>query len=364
MMRGIYLLLFVLGFLGCSQEEIVIGVALPLKGEQRVMANGILQGAELAIEEWNIRGGALGKKIVLKVMDDEANAEKAVEVAKELVNRRVIGVIGHMNSHCSIAAAEIYEGAGVIMITPSSTNPELTSKKYKNIFRVCGRDDIQANTAAEFMMDVLKVRNVYIIHDYSVYALGLVGALKEFIKNKVNVSGERGINQGDTLFNDIIQEIKALNPELVYFAGYDPEGARIVKGLREAKINSIFFGSDGLASKNFLNIAGNNAEGVYFTFGVSIEDLGSAQHFVRVYKEKYGRLDYYAAYAYDATNILLEAYCRARDCSIADILHQQKFDGALGLIAFDENGDPVLSPYMVWTVKEMNFTPWTKNLKL
>ncbi|MEO0216363.1 MAG: branched-chain amino acid ABC transporter substrate-binding protein [candidate division WOR-3 bacterium] len=355
-------LLSLLVFLGCAQEEVRVGIAIPLKGEQRFMAKGILQGAKLAADEWNIRGGALGKKIVLEVMDDEANSEKAVEVAKELVNKRVIGVIGHMNSHCSIAASEIYEGAGVVMISPSSTNPELTERKLKNIFRICGRDDIQAKTAADFIVNVLNAKTIYLIHDHSVYSVGLINSLKEFIKEKILIKGEKGINQGDTIFTEIIQEIRAINPAVVYFAGYDPEGARILRQMREEKITSVFFGADGLVTENFLKTAGNSAEEVYLTFGYSVEDLGSAQHFVRVYREKYKTIDQYAVYAYDATNILLEAYCRAKAQPLATVLRNEKFDGALGLITFDDKGDVGHSPYMVWTVKEMKFVPWSKDL--
>lgn len=348
--------------LSCAPEQVEIGVAIPLKGEQAVMARGIIQGVQLAIDEWNIRGGALAKKIVLRIMDDEADAEKAVEVAKELVNKRVIGVIGHMNSHCSMAASEIYETADVVMITPSSTTPELTERNYKNIFRICGRDDFQAKTSSEFIMNVLKTKTIYLIHDHSVYALGLIQALKECIKDKLVIKGEKGIAQGDTLFNGVIQEIKINRPDVIYFAGYDPEGARLVSQVRSANINSIFFGADGLASENFLKVAGSSAEGVFLTFGPSIEDLGSAQHFARAYKEKYNAIDHYAIYAYDATNILLEAYCQAKGRSLSEVLHREKFDGALGLISFNEKGDIVQAPYMVWTVKEMKFIPWTREL--
>uniref|UniRef100_A0A7C4X9Q9 Branched-chain amino acid ABC transporter substrate-binding protein n=1 Tax=candidate division WOR-3 bacterium TaxID=2052148 RepID=A0A7C4X9Q9_UNCW3 len=362
MKQTFYPLLVLLFSLTCSQEQVRIGIAIPLKGEQGVMAKGILQGAQLAVDEWNTRGGALGKKIVLEIMDDEANSERAVEVAKELTKKRVIGVIGHMNSHCSIAASEIYEEAGIAMITPSSTNPELTERKLKNVFRICGRDDFQAKSAADFIIEVLKAKTIYLINDHSVYSMGLINSLKEYAQNRLSIRGEKGINQGDTIFDDLVREIKSLNPDVVYFAGYHPEGARIVKQMREARLNNIFFGADGLVSEDFLRIAGNSAEGIYFTFGCSVEDLGSAQHFVRVYKEKYKTIDLYAPYAYDATNVLLEASCLAKERPIADVLHQEKFDGALGLIAFDEKGDQVRSPYMVWMVKDMKFVPWTKEL--
>jgi len=359
--KKITIIAVVLTILNCAQREVKVGIAVPLSGEQSIMAKGILQGAQLAVDEWNMRGGVLGSKIILEIADDEARAEKAIEIARYLINKKVIGVIGHMNSDCSIAASKIYNAAGVVMISPSSTNPKLTQQHFKNIFRICGRDDIQAKTAADFIIDVLKIKSIYFIHDRSVYGEGITKSVKEFVNKRIKIKGESAINRGDTLFTGIVEEVKKLNPHIIYFGGYDPEGARIVTQLRKGGINALFMGGDGLGSEGFLKLAGKNGEGVYFTFGLAVEDLGSAMHFVRLYKENYKNIDSYAPYAYDATNILLEAYCRTKD-SIVKALHQYQFDGALGLIAFDEKGDVLKAPYMVWVVKDGIFVPWTKQL--
>jgi branched-chain amino acid transport system substrate-binding protein len=267
-----------------------------------------------------------------------------------------------MNSNCSISASQIYEVAGIAMITPSSTNPALTEQNLKYTFRVCGRDDIQAQIAADFICDVLKPRSVYLVGDYSIYSRGILTALKESIAGRVPIRSESAINQGDTTFNDLISDIKRSNPGLIYFGGYDPEAARLIVQLRQAGVGAVFMGADGLASDNFLKVAGVHAESTFFTFGPAVEDLGSAQHFVRVYKDAYRRIDRYAPYAYDAVNILLEAYCRAKDRSIADILRAGLFDGALGLTDFDDKGDVQRAPYMVWIVKAASFIPWSRGL--
>ncbi|MEO0225776.1 MAG: branched-chain amino acid ABC transporter substrate-binding protein [candidate division WOR-3 bacterium] len=358
MKKLIIFTIVVLFSLSCIEQEVKVGVALPLSGDQVVLGRALLQGVELAAEEWNRRGGALRKKITLVVMDDEADPSKAKEVAKRLVDEKVIGVIGHMNSDCSIQASDIYARAEIPMISPSSTSPALTDRNLRNIFRICGRDDAQMMVASDFICGYLKPEKVFLIHDRSIYGENLVKTLKGLIGKSIQIIGEGTVNSGDTTFPGLIEEVKSLNPELVFFGGVDPEAGHLVRQMRKSGIKSQFMGGDGLASNGYLKIAGASAEGSFFTFGLPIEQLGSAAHFVRVFKEKFGVLSNYAVYAYDAFNVLLEAYCASQGKSLIETLHKSNFDGAIGFISFDSKGDMIRAPYMVWTVKNGKMTPW------
>jgi len=169
MIKKILLVLFAAGVLsGCVKKDenvIKIGVAGPMTGDQAKMGTDFKNGVTLAVEEWNEIGGVLGKKIETLIEDDQHDPKQAVSIANKLVNSGVAGVIGHFNSSCSIPASDVYNRAGIPMITPASTNPQLTERGYPGVFRVCGRDDQQGKVAADFVLTQLKLKKVAVIHN-------------------------------------------------------------------------------------------------------------------------------------------------------------------------------------------------------
>lgn len=360
MKRILVLLCLTLLVYNCGQRQIKVGVAFPVTGEQATLGKILLQGVELAAWEWNQKAGAFGSKIVLVIRDDQADPNKAVTVARELVSKGVIGTIGHMNSDCSIAAAKVYEEAGIPMISPSSTSPGLTDQNFPNVFRTCGRDDAQMQIAAEFICGILKPKKVFLVHDKSIYGETLVKVLKELIGKNIQITGEAVVNRGDTLFPLLIEEIEGLAPDLVFFGGVDPGAGRLVKTMKAKRIKAKFMGGDGLASSGYIEQGGDATEGTYFTFGLPIEQAGSAVHFVRLFKERYQTLNDYAVYAYDAFGVLMQAYCEASGKSLVETLHQINYDGAIGLINFDSKGDMIKAPYMVWTIRDSRMVPWSE----
>ncbi|MEK7804011.1 MAG: branched-chain amino acid ABC transporter substrate-binding protein, partial [Deltaproteobacteria bacterium] len=177
-------------FTGCAKKEdtIKIGVAGPMTGDQAKMGNDLKNGVELAVSEWNEKGGILGKKIELFAEDDQHDPKLAVAVANKLSNSNVAGVIGHWNSSASIPASEVYRDRGSIpMITPASTNPQLTDRGFENVFRVCGRDDQQGRIAAEFVSKILKTKKVAIVHDKTTYGQGLADEFKKALGDAAEV---------------------------------------------------------------------------------------------------------------------------------------------------------------------------------
>lgn len=352
---------------GCRKgaPEIVIGVAGPMTGDQSKLGGDLERGVRLAVEEWNGRGGVSGKKIRMEIGDDQHDPKQAVSVANKMVNSGAIGIVGHFNSSASIPAASVYHAAGIPMITPASTNPQLTQQGYWNVFRVCGRDDQQGKVAADFVIQKLKAKRLAILHDKTTYGQGLA---EEFRKNlaagKVDVVSFDGITQGDKDFRGILTSLKGKNPELFFFGGIFPEGGLLARQAKEVGLTAPMMSGDGVIDPKFIEIAGAAAEGTHLTFTSDPEKTPQAKGFLEKYKAQYGgELAPYAIYAYDAANILLTALSQTNSADgkkIADTIRNLKYDGALGHIEFDEKGDVKKSPYVVWITKNGKFEEYWK----
>jgi branched-chain amino acid transport system substrate-binding protein len=179
-----------------------------MTGDQSKMGMDFKNGVSLAVEEWNSKGGVLGKKIELLIGDDQHDHKQAVSVANKMVNEGVTGVIGHFNSSCSIPASDVYDRAGIPVISPGSTNPQLTEKGYRGVSRVCGRDDQQGRVGAEFVTNQLKLKRVAVLHDKTTYGQGRADEFKKALGDKVEVVFYSGIVQGDRDFKGVLTTIK------------------------------------------------------------------------------------------------------------------------------------------------------------
>ncbi len=351
---------------GCQKKEagIRIGVAGPMTGDQAKMGTDFRNGVTLAVEEWNARGGVLGKKIEIIIGDDQHDPKQAVSVANKLVNDGVVGVIGHFNSSCSIPASDVYSRVGIPMITPGSTNPQLTERGYKSVFRVCGRDDQQGKVGAEFVINKLKLKKVAIIHDKTTYGQGLADEFKKFVADKVEVVYYGGIIQGDKDFKTVLTAIKEKKPELIYFGGIYTEAGLLVKQSRELGMTVPFMSGDGTIDPKFIEIAGAGpAEGTYLTFSPDPRNIPDARTFIGNYEKRFGEIGPYSIYAYDAANILFTAIKDAGGVdgkALTEKLHTAEFTGAMGKIRFDEKGDVTVSPYVVWIAKNGKYGEYWK----
>lgn len=354
----------------CAKEEkvIKIGVAGPLTGDQAKVGQDMRNGVLLAVEDANSKGGVLGMKIEIVEMDDRHDPKEAVSVAQKLVaDKNVVGVIGHLNSGCCIPASEIYKQAGMAMITPSATNPEVTSRQLspnwgpKNLFRVCLTDDVQGELAGRFAIERLKVKRAAVIHDKSAYGKGIAMEFeKAFRKYGGNVLTIEGITQGDEDFSAVLTKIKGMSPDLIYFGGMFREGGLIVKQARALGIRAIYMGADGLYTPEYIRIGGEAAEGSIMSFLAPPWDkFESVREFMRRYNERFGEIQTYAPYAYDATNILIEAIKRAgttdRRKISEEVAKTRDFKGITGNITFDEKGDNVNKKVYFYKVSQGKF---------
>lgn len=366
-MKRLFLILIVLTvnftMMACQKKDniIKIGVAGPMTGDQAKMGTDFKNGVTLAVDEWNSRGGVLGKRIQMIVADDQHDPKQAVAVANKLVNEGVVGIIGHFNSSCSIPASDVYNRAGIPMITPASTNPQLTEKGYRGVFRVCGRDDQQGVIAARFVIEQLRIKKVAIIHDKTTYGQGLADEFKKNVSGKVEVLYYGGIVQGDKDFKTVLTVIRERKPDLIYFGGVYPEAGLLVKQAEELGLNVPFMSGDGTIDPKFIEIAGAASEGTFLTFSPDTKNIPTARFFVEKYEKRFGEIGPYSIYAYDATNILLTAIKEAGTTEgkvVIDKLHSLEFSGALGKVKFNERGDVSVAPYVVWITKDRKFVEY------
>ncbi len=346
---------------GCTRQDenvIRIGAAGPMTGDQSKMGVDLRNSVELAVAEWNEKGGVLGKKIVLLPADDQADPKQAVSIANKLINQKAVALVGHWNSSCSIPASKYYQDANIVMISPATTNPQLTLQGFKNVFRVCGTDDQQGKVAAEFVLKTIRPKKIAIIHDKTAYGQGLADYFKRALGDRVQVVYYGGIIQRDPDYKAVLTTIKQSNPELYFFGGIYPEAGRLVRQAKEIGMNIPMITGDGVYDPTFINIAGTSAEGTYVTFGAEPAGLPSAKSFMEKYKAKYGDPGPYSIYAYDAANIILTAIAETRNTDgskVAEYISKTIFHGAFGDISFDKNGDVTKAPYVIWQVKDGKF---------
>lgn len=345
------------GCSGGSEEVIRVACVGPMTGEQAKQGKDMLEGAQLAVEEWNAKGGVLGKKIELLVGDDAQDPKQANAVANKMFTQGVVIIDGHYNSSCTIPASEVYNARHMVCLTPASTNPRITDRGYPTVFRVCGRDDQQGKAAAQFLVKHMPEAKVAVLDDKTTYGAGLAG---EFRTNYEALSGKQVVFTGVVVKEDqdhtpVLTNMKGAGPDVVYFGGLYPQGGLLVKQMRQLGMKAAFMSGDGTFDPEFIRIAGpENAEGSYLTFILDQEKLPTAKRVVDAYKKRFGEVGPYSLYSYEAINIALQGMVKAGaedGLKIAEAIHGMSFDTVFGPMQFDAKGDVLVSPYVMWQVQ-------------
>lgn len=348
---------------GCGKEEkvIQIGVSAPFTGDQASIGLSVLNGTKLAVAQANAEGDVIpGYKLAVSDIDDQHSPSQAVMAAKKFVSdRRVLGVVAHLNSSCTKPASAVYHEGRLAQITPASTNPEISRQGFDTFFRTCATDKQQGPTAAQFAVETLKAHRIFVIDDKTTYGKGLADEFqKTALALGVQIIGHEGITQGDKDFTPLLIKIKSDPPDLIFFGGIYPEGALLIKQARDLALNSQFIGGDGLMDPTLINLATPKAsEGVYASMiGADVYSILKAKDFIKAYEAVYGPIAAYSAYGYDTANLLIEAIRLAgkvdREAVIQSIRHLTDFHGILGPVQFDQFGDNVHNWISIYVVKE------------
>lgn len=349
------LLISLVCFHSTAQAEIKIGIAAPLSGNSLNAGEQQEIGALKAIEDLNERGGLLGEKIVPISVDDYCDPQKAKVVAKQLVNEGTTLVIGHLCSGCSLAASKIYEEAGIIMITPGSSNPRVTDQGGPNVFRVFGRDDQQGTIAGDYLANHFANKNIAILHDGSAYGKGLA----EIAKGQLN---KRGVTEvlfkqfaaNQRSYHKTIDKLVDKEVDVIYIGGYEADLGIIVRQAKNVLPSIRVFSGDGLMSQDFLRYAGNAGAGSYFTFGPDMRLNPEAAEVVDTIRNDYAfEPEGYTLYSYAAVQAWAQAVQQARSLdqkAVIEALQEGSFNTVLGTIGFNDKGDATGLSSFVWYV--------------
>ncbi|MBI4352858.1 MAG: branched-chain amino acid ABC transporter substrate-binding protein [Candidatus Omnitrophica bacterium] len=357
-------MVFVLCGAARKEEVVLIGLVAPLTGDQAYIGTGVLQGAQMAVEDANAKGPLFGDaKVELLGLDDQHNPTQAVLAANKLAaNPDVMGVVGHFNSSCTKAASAIYHEGRMTQITPASTNPEISRQGFDTFFRICATDDVQGPAAAEFVWSKLGAKRIAVMDDHTTYGKGLADEFeKKFKALGGTVLRRDAITQGEKDFTPLLTKVKSVNPELIFYGGVYPELALLIKQSRKTGLDAPWMGGDGIFDVTLIKLATPRfSHGTYATMlGVDPHSLPSAKDFVARYEARHGEIGSFSAYAYDAANVLIEAIRRAgakdRKRVLQEVRKMKDFQGALGVVNFDEKGDAVGRSIGVFKVEEGKF---------
>ncbi len=353
------------GLAGCGKNQeaksgvIKIGSVAPLTGPQTHIGKDNENGARLAVDEINANGLELGgKKVKLELLgeDDQAEPKTATIVAQKLVDAGVVAVIGHLNSGTTIPASKIYHDAGIPQISPSATAVAYTAQGYNTAYRVMANDAQQGKALGEFAVTKMGAKKIAIIDDRTAYGQGLAD---EFEKAARNVGGEvvarEFTNDRATDFSAILTSIKGKTPDLIFFGGMDPQGGPMAKQMKSLGLSAKLLGGDGLQNVNFVKLAGSDAEGVVASSpGLPIDSMPGGPEFRKRFEAKYGVIQVYAPYAYDAVYALVDAMKRADSAEPAKVLVElpkTDLQGVSGPVKFDAKGDTTGGAVTLYEVK-------------
>ncbi len=347
-----------------KEEVVAIGFVAPLTGDQAYIGTGVLQGAQMAVEDANAKSPLWNDaRLKLIAMDDQHNPTQAVLAANKLIaNPDVVGVVGHFNSSCTKAASSIYHEARLSQVSPASTNPDISRQGFDTFFRVCATDDVQAPAAARFVWTTLGIKKIVILDDQTTYGKGLAGEFeKKFKMLGGTVLRHDGITQGEKDFAPLLTKIKSLGPELVFFGGIYPELSLLIKQSRKIGLDVPWMGGDGVFDVTLIRLTGPEmAEGTYATMlGVDPHSLPTAQDFVSRYEARHGEIGSFSAYGYDAVNVLVDAIRRAgkkdRQAVLRELRATKDFPGVLGPVNFDPKGDAIGKSVGIFKVQNGKF---------
>lgn len=343
-----------------SGEMIVkIGQVSPLTGPQAHLGKDNDNGARLAIDEANARGVTLGGqkvKFVLVSEDDQADPKTATIVAQKLVDAQVKGVVGHLNSGASIPASRIYRDAGIPQISPSATAIKYTDQGHKTAFRTMTNDLQQGKVLGEFLVKKMGGKRVAIVDDRTGYGQGLADEVEKAVKaSGGELVAREYTSDKATDFSAILTSIKGKNPDVLFFGGMDPQGAPMAKQMRSLGLKARFLGGDGLQTTEFLKLASAAAEGVTASSpGLPIDTMPGGKAFRDKFTAKYGPIQTYAPYAYDAATAMILAMEKAGSAEPAQYLPELpklRFTGVTGEIGFDAKGDVLGGAITLYRVK-------------
>ncbi|GLZ87907.1 branched chain amino acid ABC transporter substrate-binding protein [Metapseudomonas resinovorans] len=344
-----------MGLAFAAHADIKVGVAGPHTGANATYGDQLWRGAVQAAEDINAKGGINGEKIVLVKADDACEPKQAIAVANRLVDSdQVAAVIGHFCSSSTIPASEVYDEAGIITITPASTNPNVTDRGLAGMFRVCGRDDQQGIIAGDYIIDDLKATKVAVIHDKDTYGQGVADATRaQLAKRGVKEVLYEGVTRGEKDFNALVTKIRGSGAEVVYFGGLHPEAGPLVRQMREQGLTAVFMSDDGIVTDELVTTAGGAkyTDGVLMTFVADPRNRSAGKDIVERFRTHGYEPEGFTLFSYAALQVIAAAFQATGGtdgAKASEWLKSHPVDTVMGTKQWDEKGDLTDSPYVMY----------------
>jgi len=338
------------GHVSAADDAVVvkIGNAGPLTGNLAHLGKDNENGARLAVEEVNQRGLTIGsKKIRLELVseDDAANPMTGTAVAQKLVDERIVAVVGHLNSGVSIPASRIYSDAGIVQITPSSTDPNYTRGGFKTTYRVIATDAQQGPALANFVTNTMHAKTVAIVDDATAFGKGVADEFEKTAKaNGLQVVAREATNDKAVDFKAILTTIKGKKPDVIMYGGMDATAGPFARQANELGITAKIIGADGVCTHEVVALAGDGLGNIICSDAVpALSKVAQGSGFEKKYEARYGTpVQYTAAGSYDAVMVIVEAMKHANSVDPAKILAAMpatNYNGVIGPITFNDKGD-------------------------
>lgn len=355
-----------------GQGDVVIGVAWPWSAYQEIRYD---EGLQMAVDEVNAAGGVIGGRKLRLVREDDMGAvdEGRLVAQRFAANPEVVAVIGHLQSYVSLPAAAIYDMAGIVMIAPTATDPELTTRGYKRVFRATFTDRMVGRQMAEFAAE-RGHQKVAICYIRNAYGRGLANAFEERAtelglaipaRQSYDASGDADART----FEHVIRDWMSQDIDAVFLAGEVPSAGAFITAAHDLGLHVPILGGDALNSPKLLTL-GAAAEGtiVPSVFHPS-EPRPPAQRFVSAFQARFGaEPDAGAALGYDAVRLLADAISRAGSSVPDDIAHAlhttSGWAGATGAFTFSDAGDLIARPLVKMRVHNGQFEVFDASLAM
>jgi branched-chain amino acid transport system substrate-binding protein len=345
-----------------AQQVIKIAVGAPLTGPLAKQGQEVANAVALAVDEWNAKGGVLGRKIELIAADDQGNPQIGVAAGERVAaDPAVMGTVWGITSITCMPVSEILDRVNLVMITPGCSNPKVTDRGLKTVNRLCARDDFQGPAGMIFAVNELKAKKIAIFDDGTTGPRGAADEAEKQAKAMGATPLRFVLRSGDKDFRAILGTVPK-DVDVIYASLWAPDAALVAKQLPDVGLNVKMIGPDGqFEPVDYIQASGGAAEGNYVTFFVpDMEKVPGAEGFVQAFESKYGPLSSYGPLAYEAANILLEAIKKAGKADRAAVRDAVRnidgYKGILGMpISFDAKGDVATPSLSVYQVKGNGF---------
>ena len=341
---------------GVAKADILVASAGPMTGGLAAFGAQLKAGAEMAVKDINAAGGLLGQQLVLEIGDDACDPKQAVSVAEQLAAKNVVFVAGHFCSGSSIPASAVYTDAGIVQISPASTNPVFTDERPgPGVFRVCGRDDQQGMIAGAYLVEHFADKKIAIVDDKSAYGKGLADETRKALNGGgVQEVMNESINAGEQDYNALVSKIKAAGIDVVYLGGYHPEAGLIKRQMAEQGLSTLLISGDALVTEEYWQITGDAGAGTLMTFSPDPAKDPANAEIVAKFEAAGIKPEGYVLYSYGAFQAWAAAVAAAGSTdfdAVVKALNDGTFKTVLGDVTFDDKGDVTLPGYVFYEWK-------------